>query len=429
MMHLVANIVATTVSATVATAKLKPVIPLTGVFLTLTLYACGGGSGDVTTPVVDDTPAEQEELIPQPVVSTAALTIDQTDAAGISELLAYRMPSIGGGITVANAVVLIPQSDAPAGGFPVVGWGHGAAGVADRCAPSVSNNLRGTSAYLNRLVENGYAVVAADFEGLGTEDGHPYLNLASGGRSILYAINAAVREYEMLSSRYALLGYSQGGHAALGAGELADEVADIELTGVAAIAPPSQVAEQALSLTAILTDSSRSLADRAQAAGVFVLNSALVSKGVQTVAPDFVIESIYGSNGMAFLNSLELECIEGLDDGLIANLSAPIVGALFISGNVDSIISSQASEIPVIQQYLMDLEPGSNPTNVPVLLMQGLLDEVVFPQSTAALNNVLSGINPRVPTLIEYPSADHYNVVDQSADDVLTFLESVFTVQ
>ena len=377
---------------------------------------------DSAAPVAEEQPVE---LITQPVVSTSALAIDQTDAVGISEVMRYLMPSINGGVTVAQTVVLIPQGDVPAGGFPVVAWGHGAAGVANLCAPSRSSNLRGSSAYLNRLVENGYAVVAADFEGLGTADGHPYLNLASGGRSLVYAVNAAVREYEMLSNRYAVLGYSQGGHAALGAGELAGEVGSIELTGVAAIAPPSQVAEQATSLNAIVMDSGRSLADRAQAAGVFVLNSALLSKGVQTVEPDFAIESIFGSNGIGILNSLEFECV----DDLIATAVLPITGSLFISGNVDSVISPQATELPVIQQYLSDLEPGRIPTDVPVLLMQGLLDEVVFPESTAALSNTLSAINVVAPTLIEYPGADHNSVVEQSAGDVLSFLNSVFSVR
>lgn len=396
--------------------------------LLATITACGGsGGGSSVTGGGDnpDTPQEPEELIPEPVVSTEGVTLTQADAAGVTELLKYRMPSVSGDITVANAVVLIPDGDAPEGGFPVVAWGHKAAGIADVCAPSVSGNLRGSSAYLNQLVENGYAVVAADFEGLGTDDAHPYLNLGSGGRSLLYAVNAAVAEYETLSSEYAVLGHSQGAHAALGAGELADEVRGIQLAGVAAIAPPSNVADQGLALNAIITDSSRSLADRAQAAGVFLINSALISKGVDAINPDFVIESIFGDNGVELLNSLEFTCI----DGLVNDLVSPITGALFIAGDVDSIISSQAAEIPAVQQYLNDLEPGRNPIAVPVQLMQGLLDETVLPQSTAALSNLLGSVNATPPSVIEYPSADHNSVIEQSFNDVLAFLALVFAAE
>lgn len=407
-------------------ANLTHSIAAFAVLAALSLTACGGSSGvnggGTENPVV---PEEPEDLIPEPVVSTAALSIDEADAAGITELLKYRMPSVDGDITIANAVVLIPQGDAPEGGFPVIGWGHKAAGVADSCAPSVSANLRGTSAYLNQLVENGYAVVAADFEGLGTDDAHPYLHLASGGRSILYAVNAAVAEYETLSSRYAVLGHSQGGHAALGAGELADELRNIELTGVAAIAPPSQVADQALALNAIIADSSRSPADRVQAAGVYLINSALMSKGVEAVNAEFNIESIFGSRGDELLNSLEFSCI----DGLINSLVSATAGALLVSGSVDSIISTQASEDPAIQQYLNELEPGGKSTDAPIWLMQGLLDETVFPQSTAALNNLLTGVNATTPRIIEYPSADHTTVVEQSFNDVLAFLAAVFNAE
>ena len=415
-------------------ATLQQLIAAIAVLATLSLAACGGSSGDSDTDTdiisADETdgpipPEEPEDLIPEPVVSVEALAIDQTDAAGIIELLTYRMPAVNGGVTIANAVVLIPQGEVPPGGFPVVAWGHRATGVSDSCAPSVSADLRGTSAYLNQLVENGYAVVAADYEGLGTEDAHPYLHLASGGRSLLYAVNAAVAEYESLSSRYAVLGHSQGGHAALGAGELAGELRDIELTGVAAIAPPSQLMEQSLTLNAVISDTGRSLADRAQAAGVILINSALLAKGVEALNPQFAIDSVFGSNGSTLLNSLESECIPEL----IGTLLAPITGALFISGSVDSIVSDAVTEVPFVQQYLNDLEPGRVATAVPVQLMQGLLDETVLSQSTAALGNLLGSVNTLPPTLIEYPSADHTTVLDQSFDDVLAFLATVFAVE
>ena len=405
---------------------LQRLIAAIAVFATLSLAACGGGSGGSGTDNDgSNVPEEPEDLIPEPVVSAEALAIDQTDAAGITELLGYRMPAVSGGVTIANAVVLIPQGEVPQGGFPVVGWGHRASGVSDFCAPSVSDDLRGTAAYLNQLVANGYAVVAADFEGLGTEDAHPYLHLGSGGRSLLYAVYAAVSEYESLSNRYAVLGHSQGGHAALGAGELAGELQDIELTGVAAIAPPSQLVDQSLTLNAIISDTSRSLADRAQAAGVVLINSALLAKGVEAVNPNFVIDSVFGNNGSNLLNSLELECISEL----ISTLVAPVTGALFISGNVDSIISDTIIEVPVVRQYLNDLEPGRMAISVPVQLMQGLLDETVLPQSTVLLSNFIASVNTLPPTIIEYPSADHTTVLDQSFDDVLAFLAAVFAAE
>ena len=113
-------------------ATLQQLIAAIAVLATLSLAACGGSSGDSDTDTdiisADETdgpipPEEPEDLIPEPVVSVEALAIDQTDAAGIIELLTYRMPAVNGGVTIANAVVLIPQGEVPPGGFPVVAWG------------------------------------------------------------------------------------------------------------------------------------------------------------------------------------------------------------------------------------------------------------------------------------------------------------------
>src|SRR5690606_28382300 len=40
-----------------------------------------------------------------------------------------------------SGTVLVPQGAAPDGGWPVVSWGHGTTGVADVCAPSLTDNL------------------------------------------------------------------------------------------------------------------------------------------------------------------------------------------------------------------------------------------------------------------------------------------------
>ncbi len=63
--------------------------------------------------------------------------------AEVSQRVEYRMPSVNGGLTVATAVVLLPKGIAPAGGWPVVAWAHGTTGVADQCAPSLSQDLAG----------------------------------------------------------------------------------------------------------------------------------------------------------------------------------------------------------------------------------------------------------------------------------------------
>ena len=80
---------------------------------------------------------------------------------------------IGGKAPVAvSGAVFLPEGTPPAGGWPLVAWAHGTTGVADVCAPS----WRARSSYenfyeavvLSTWLTAGYAVVATDYQGLGT---------------------------------------------------------------------------------------------------------------------------------------------------------------------------------------------------------------------------------------------------------------------
>ncbi|OED42156.1 hypothetical protein AB833_07570 [Chromatiales bacterium (ex Bugula neritina AB1)] len=386
---------------------------------TVVLLSACGSDGQIA----DTSPASNGPLGGlNPVVGIENFVLANDGAAVSSELLTYRMPSVAGGVTQQKAVVLIPAGTPPAGGFPVVAWGHQSVGVANICAPSSSDNLAGNAAYLDQFLQNGFAVVAADFEGLGTDDSHPYLNLASGGRSILYAVDAAVQQYRDLSSQFAVVGHSQGGHAALGAAEYSRELPNLVLTGVVAIAPPTNLRSQSEALNAALTDNGRSLAERSRAAISQLLFSALVAAGVDATDTGFNQSTVFGEAGAALLADLQTECVEQLAQNLISLVVAPL-GTV---GNVDSIIPASVIDIPEVAQYLASNEPGTEVINVPVLLVQGSLDSVVFPESTSALNNLLRNVNGTDSVITEYPSADHTTVVDQSVNEVLSFVANLF---
>src|SRR5690606_2378075 len=95
----------------------------------------------------------------------------------------------------------------------------------------------------DQVVEQGWAIVATDYTGLGTEDPHPYLIGEGEGRSVLDAIRAAQELADVnLAEETVVWGHSQGGHAALWTGQLAPTYApDLEIVGVAALAPASNL--------------------------------------------------------------------------------------------------------------------------------------------------------------------------------------------
>ena len=92
---------------------------------------------------------------------------------------------------------------------------------------------------LSDYLKAGFVVAATDYEGLGTPGIHPYLLGASEGRGVLDAARAARRLPGLhTSSTVMIYGHSQGGQAALFAGELAPTYApDLHLAGVVAAAP------------------------------------------------------------------------------------------------------------------------------------------------------------------------------------------------
>ena len=71
----------------------------------------------------------------------------------------------------------------PPGGWPLVAWAHGTLGVADICAPSWAGH-KPRDAILHPsgwLWENGFAVVATDYQGLGVPGAAPLSHVGSRG--------------------------------------------------------------------------------------------------------------------------------------------------------------------------------------------------------------------------------------------------------
>ena len=132
--------------------------------------------------------------------------------------------------------ILLPKGSAPPGGWPIVAWEHGTTGIADVCAPSWRGYLKRDRAYLTRWLEEGFAVVATDYQGLGTPGPHPYLLYRPEGYSALDAIRAALKARgDVLRNEVLLVGQSQGSGAALGAAWLAPRYApDVHVIGVVA---------------------------------------------------------------------------------------------------------------------------------------------------------------------------------------------------
>ncbi|MFL6154651.1 MAG: lipase family protein [Marmoricola sp.] len=158
--------------------------------------------------------------------------------------ITYTTTLDAGKPAVASALVLVKGN--PKDRLrPVIAWAHGTTGYAEGCAPSgPDDSIRFISIpSLDAALENGWAIVATDYTGLGTPGPQPYLIGQGEGRAVLDSVRAA-REFDQLRLQRSTVvwGHSQGGGAALWAGVLAKSYAPgLKVAGVVGIAPASDM--------------------------------------------------------------------------------------------------------------------------------------------------------------------------------------------
>lgn len=215
----------------------------------------------VTTPlregstVVDEFYAAPRDLPDEPgrLVRAEPFTAGIPGTADGWRIL-YTTLGVEGEVRVASGIVAVPKNGD--GQWPVINWHHGTTGFAEHCAPSLQERgmWSGAMYILPTLINEGWAVVATDYIGLGTEGPHPYLIGPPSARAGLDAGRAARELAEAdLGVRTVVWGHSQGGGSALWAGALARDYApELWVQGVAALAPaadPSALVENIADMT------------------------------------------------------------------------------------------------------------------------------------------------------------------------------------
>ncbi len=102
----------------------------------------------------------------------------------------YHSRAATGEDVASSGVILVPDGKPPAGGWPIIAWAHRFSGVARTCAPSLMRNLY-VGPFLSMYVGLGYAVVATDYAGLGTNFRNAFLDLRSNAMDVIYSVTAA----------------------------------------------------------------------------------------------------------------------------------------------------------------------------------------------------------------------------------------------
>lgn len=321
----------------------------------------------------------------------------------------FHSTTITGADEVESGYVIAPSGPAPAGGFPVLTWAHGTTGFAAPCAPSLFTDTGGPGGPyllpgLDRFLSAGFVVAAADYQGLGVADGvHPYLLGASEGRAVLDAARAARHLPGVATSPTVLVyGHSQGGHAALFAGELAPTYApDLHVAGVVAAAPATGLSTL-ISVVATPTGAR------------FLPFSIPAAWSWTQTYRHLPATAIFTPAGLAFARAeVTRGCLGAFARAIAAHHLTP-----------EDVFKASAETDPAVLAHARANDPGRVRTPAPLLVVQGTADATVPPPLTDAF--VATAACPIGDTVEELhvPGATHASVVEVAAPAIVAWMQA-----
>jgi pimeloyl-ACP methyl ester carboxylesterase len=372
--------------------------PTTGAASTTT--AAGTAASGPEGEAFYDPPADEVPGPPGSVIWTRPVA---APAGATGWMMLYRSTNEQGETVPVSAMVFVPAGPAPATGRPLVAWAHGTTGIGDQCAPtrqyvagSGSERLLAPAA-----LQRGMAFVFTDYEGLGTPGVHTYLVGRSEGRAVLDSIRAARTVLDLPASTKAVVwGHSQGGGAALWAGELAPTYApDANVVGVAAGAPAAELSSFASSAVA----------------GPYLGFRLMTTAGYHAAYPELPLDAVVTAEGRAAVEAVSTQCVgESIpafaEDDPARYFVPPGTAA---SGWTDVIAAN---------------DPGSTKTTVPFFLYHGAQDTLVPPSVSEAVAAKYCANGVTVSRKV-YPNTDHTSVIPAALADIAGYLGGRLTGQ
>ncbi|MEH2532477.1 fermentation-respiration switch protein FrsA (DUF1100 family) [Bradyrhizobium sp. AZCC 1588] len=304
------------------------------------------------------------------------------------------------GIIAVSGTLYLPKRTAPQGGWPLVAWAHGTLGVSDRCAPSWSRHRPRDGAYINNWLEQGFAVVATDYQGLGGPGPHPYLNWEAEGRSVLDAARAALDHSKgQIANAVIITGQSQGSGASLGATRLAPSYApDLNIKASIATGIVSRFPD------ATKKASSEQTLARSSPPQYTILMMVAGALGDDTIKPDDLVTEM----GKPLLQAAREGCTAEL-------------GQIVRSNGLTIANSLKDPEIADRLGAVIEMSPVRMP--VPVFLATGLADKLIPPQRQYAAVAALCAANSNV-VWKTYAGVTHNGTVHAAYSDGLAFVQA-----
>jgi pimeloyl-ACP methyl ester carboxylesterase len=270
----------------------------------------------------------------------------------------YLSESLEGKPIVVTGQAVVPDAAPPPGGRVTLANAHGTTGGADQCAPSKNPRASEVGRLGSAAVTNNWVLTETDYEGMGTPGRHPYLVGPSEGRSVIDSVTAAGQlPGASTGDKVLISGYSQGGHGALWANQVAAEWAPkLDVVGTFAGAPATEI-------DLILN------AARSRNLGGFLM---LIVAGFQEAYPEADPALILTERGVGLLDSVDKGCTREV---FAATANVP----------AEEQVRDGGPDAEPWKRLAAANSPGHKVTGDPVLIVHSDQDETV----PAALSAVL----------------------------------------
>ena len=310
---------------------------------------------------------------------------------------------------VVSGLYVKPTTQPPSGGFPLVTLAHGTTGTNRHCGISQTPfepNMPGYYTFNSQilpLVQQGYAVVATDYQGMGAPGTPSYLVGQIEGRNTLDAVRTVhAWQPDVNKEKTVIWGHSQGGHSSAFAAELASSYApELAIQGSVVLAP-GLLPSLPLAVEGLLASTEPS----GQTGFVMEIAAAWSAAYPDQMAP----ETILTPAGVAKLPIVNEVCGSQVFDQF---MSGPMSD--FVKSPVPAVFYSLATENT----------PGSEKINMPIFMAQGMKDTTIIPQLTLAFNKQLCQMGNTVDFHI-YPDDTHSGVVVNSRDLAQSWIKDRF---
>ncbi len=310
----------------------------------------------------------------------------------------YHSRNSRGEDVASSGVVLVPPGTAPREGWKVIVWAHGTSGVARQCAPSLAKDVTYGEEGLFPMVRAGFAVVAPDYHGLGTEGPHEYLNKIAQTYDVIYAVPAARKAVPALGARWVVDGHSQGGRAAWGVAEAETRLNDPNYLGAVSVAGAAELGDFMLSL---------------QRAGALQFYQDYIAFGIKAVTPGFDPASLLTGAALAHYRDLA------------ANGCWDYAYARFLDQSGPLPYRQEPGAHAAVTRWLAESRFGETRLNKPLLVIAGEADQTeIFARVRPKVAKVCAaGIRVQFRA---YKALDHDPTMQNSTPDQLNWINDRF---